>query len=87
MNRKQREQRKRSIQQSQEEKRLYNKDHPDELEDRIEQHNLEKKDRLTLGEKRQLKRIKKKKIQRLKTLRRRQEITVKEYQEGMKELK
>ena len=79
MNRKQRETHKQSVQESQEKKRLCNKEHPDELRERVERHNLDKKWRLTRREKRELKRIKKKKIQRLKSLRRRQEITVEEY--------
>jgi len=87
MNRKQREERKRSVQESQERGRLYNKEHPDELGERIEQHELDKKWRLTRREKRQLKRIKKKKTKQLKSLRRRELITDEEYQKGMKDIK
>jgi len=87
MNRKQREERKRSVQESQEKGRLYNKEHPDELGERIEQHELDKKWRLTRRDKRRLKRIKKKKTKRLKSLRRRELITDKEYEEGIKAIK
>jgi|GEM_PF-6537550 len=86
MNRSQREKRKKSIQESQAQKTAYNNSHQKETRLREEQFKLEKELRLNLKEKRRLKRIRKKRIQYLKSLRRRSLITVEEYQEGMKKI-
>ena len=86
MNRSQRERRKICVQESQAKKTTYNKSHREEMNLRTEQFELEKDLRLNLKEKRRLKKVRKKRIQHLKSMRKRGLITVEEYQEGMKKI-
>lgn len=86
MNRKQRKKRIANIQESQAKKTFYNKAHQEEIELRTEQFELEKQLRLTRERKRRVKKVRKKRIQWLKSLRRKDLITVEEYQEGMKKI-
>ena len=87
MNRKQRERRKKGVQESQARKTEYNKSNREDKILRDEQFALEKALRSRRDKRRRLKKIRKKRIQHLKSLLNRGFINDEEFEQGMKLIK